>query len=400
LVIDLGLLGYFKYADLIIRSVNQVAGTDLGLLNLALPIGISFYTFQTLSYTIDVYRGRTRAQHSLVDFSMYVCFFPQLIAGPIVRYVDIENQLRTRKETWQQVEEGVLRFSMGLGKKVLLANQIGALWTEISSQMQGALEGGSLASPNQPALTAWLGVLAFSFQIYFDFSGYSDMAIGLGKIFGFTFPENFNEPYLADSITDFWRRWHMSLSSWFRDYVYIPLGGNKKGMKRQIFNLLIVWGLTGLWHGADWNFLLWGLYYFVLLVVEKVLLLPWLEKAPRALRHLYTMFLVVLGWMIFALTDLGQIATYTGNLFGAGGLADAMSLYYLKTNLILLVALCFVAFGGGKRLLAGISTWGTRGKGPEKICNVLKVLATLAILVSSISLLVGDSYNPFLYFRF
>jgi alginate O-acetyltransferase complex protein AlgI len=386
LVVNLGMLCFFKYTDFTIENLNRLLGTDLGLLRLALPIGISFYTFQALSYTIDVYRGTVKAQHNLIDFSMYISLFPQLIAGPIVRYSDIEMQLRDRRETSDQVWHGVQRFAVGLGKKVLLANQIGGLWKEISAT------GGKI-----PAGTAWLGALAFTFQIYFDFSGYSDMAIGLGELFGFQFPENFKYPYMAASITEFWRRWHITLSTWFREYLYIPLGGNRCGKRRQVFNLLVVWCLTGLWHGAGWNFLLWGLFYFLLLTAEKLFLSHAMEHWPKILRHVYALFFIVIGWVIFACDDMHLLGSYFGSLFGAHGAANEMTLYYLGTYGVLLLILILAAtklplcaaVKIKQKLLIG-----------EKTCFVLSCCFVVLLLAASIALLVGDSYNPFLYFRF
>ena len=281
---NLAILGFFKYTDFAIENINSLLGTGIGALGLALPIGISFYTFQTMSYTIDVYRGIVKTQHNIIDFGAYVTLFPQLIAGPIVQYKTIESDLSNRsRESWIQASRGLQRFVIGVGKKVLIANQVGALWEEISA----------MSAPT--AATAWLGAIAFTFQIYFDFSGYSDMAIGLGHLFGFTFWENFEHPYESRSVTEFWRRWHISLSTWFREYVYIPLGGNRKGKGRQILNLAIVWFLTGLWHGASWNFVLWGVYYAVLLILEKTFLLKWLDKLPRFVGHLYTIFAFIMG---------------------------------------------------------------------------------------------------------
>ena len=301
----------------------------MSLLHIALPIGISFYTFQTMSYTIDVYRGEVAAQKNILTFATYVTLFPQLIAGPIVQYKTVEKELMHRKVTLEDFSEGAFRFSVGLAKKVLLANQIGSLWDSISQ-----LNHMSVA-------TAWLGAIAYSFQIYFDFSGYSDMAIGLGRMFGFYFLENFNFPYMSKTITEFWRRWHISLSSWFREYVYIPLGGNRKGLVRQLFNIMVVWMLTGLWHGANWNFVLWGVYYGVLLMIEKLFLLKWLDKLPNWIGHIYSMFLVVIGWTIFAQTDIHQLGEYLKTMFGIGhvAVADSDFLYFLGSNAVLLVAL-------------------------------------------------------------
>lgn len=383
-IIDLGLLCLFKYTDFIIENINGAFDAGLDLLKLALPIGISFYTFQAMSYTIDVYRGNVKAQKNIVDFGMYITMFPQLIAGPIVRYTDVEAQLKNRRVSAKDFSDGISRFIVGLGKKVLLANQIGALWSEVY-----ALGG------NTSALMAWVGAFAFSFQIYFDFSGYSDMAIGLGKMFGFRFPENFRYPYEADSITDFWRRWHITLSTWFKEYLYIPLGGNRRGLKRQALNLLIVWGLTGLWHGAGWNFLVWGLYYFVILFIEKLFLLKWLDKAPKFVRHIYALVLIVIGWVIFACDDVTVLLPYLGSLFGANGALGGMDVYYLATRAVLFVILCIASTHFPKAVctLAG-------EKLGEKSAFTLRAVFLLALLVLSFAFLIGDSYNPFLYFRF
>ena len=292
---NLSLLFFFKYTDFFIGTINTVFGTDIAMLNLPLPIGISFYTFQTMSYTIDVYRGDAKVQKNILSFGAYVSLFPQLIAGPIVRYQDIADQLNERTHSFDRFGDSVKRFVTGLGKKVLLANNIGLLWDAISKT----------AAENLTTLAAWLGIIAFAFQIYFDFSGYSDMAIGLGKMFGFEFLENFDYPYTSKSVTEFWRRWHISLGTWFRDYIYIPLGGNRKGLPIQIRNIAIVWILTGFWHGASWNYVLWGVFYGVLLMAEKLFLLKWLKKAPAFVGHIYTMFAVLFGWILFAFEDFG-----------------------------------------------------------------------------------------------
>ena len=383
-IIDLGLLGVFKYTDFIISNINAAFGANFDLLKLALPIGISFYTFQAMSYTIDVYRGDVKVQRNIIDFGMYITMFPQLIAGPIVRYADVEEQLHERRVTAQDFSEGAMRFVVGLGKKVLLANQIGALWSEIY-----ALGGSS------SALMAWLGAIAFTFQIYFDFSGYSDMAIGLGRMFGFKFPENFRYPYQSVSITDFWRRWHITLSTWFREYLYIPLGGNRRGFARQALNLLIVWTLTGFWHGAGWNFVLWGLYYFAVLFVEKLFLLKALDRAPKILRHIYSLLLIVLGWVIFACDDITVLLPFIGSMFGANGALGGLDLYWLTTKAVLLIICCVASTELPKKLM--ISLGGRLGERPAFI---LKSVLTLLLLCLSVVFLIGDSYNPFLYFRF
>ena len=328
-VIDIGLLCVFKYTDFIISNMNAAFGASFDLLKLVLPIGLSFYTFQAMSYTIDVYRNDVKVQRNIIDFGMYITMFPQLIAGPIVRYADVAEQLHERRVTTQDFSEGSMRFVVGLGKKVLLANQIGALWSEIY-----ALGGSS------SALMAWLGAIAFTFQIYFDFSGYSDMAIGLGRMFGFRFPENFRYPYQSVSITDFWRRWHITLSTWFREYLYIPLGGNRRGFARQALNLFIVWTLTGFWHGAGWNFILWGLYYFVILFVEKLFLLKALDRAPKPVRHIYSLLLIVLGWVIFACDDITVLLPFIGSMFGANGALGGLDIYWLVTKAVLIVICC------------------------------------------------------------
>ena len=380
---NLGILCFFKYTDFVLGTVNRLAGTQFGLLQLALPIGISFYTFQTMSYTIDVYRGEIPAQHNIISFGMYVCLFPQLIAGPIVRYKDVQKEIDARKTTISGAVHGLQRFLIGLAKKVLLANQIGALWDEIKGL------GGSDLSMS----LAWLGAVAFTFQIYFDFSGYSDMAIGLGEMFGFHFPENFDHPYESKSITEFWRRWHMTLGTWFREYLYIPLGGNRKGVVRQIFNLLVVWFLTGMWHGAGWNFILWGLYCFVLLVLEKFVLRRLLERLPDVIRHLYTLFFVVVGWVIFACDDLGLLGSYLKAMFGIGVPGgNALALYEWDVQAPFLAILLIAA----TTIPARIAKQLTR----EDQRSPLLMVYTVGLLVLSLAFLVSGSYNPFLYFRF
>ena len=383
-VIDLGLLSVFKYTDFIITNINAIFNTGFDLLNIALPIGISFYTFQAMSYTIDVYRDDVCVQRNLIDFGMYITMFPQLIAGPIVRYADVQDQLAERSVTTADFSEGIMRFVVGLGKKVLLANQMGAVWTDIYAL------GGDVS-----ALMAWTGAVAFTFQIYFDFSGYSDMAIGLGRMFGFKFPENFRYPYESVSITDFWRRWHITLSTWFKEYLYIPLGGNRRGLARQALNLLIVWSLTGFWHGAGWNFVMWGLYYFVILFIEKLFLLKALDKLPKFFRHVYALLLIVIGWVIFASDDVSVLLPYLGSMFGANGAVGGMDVYTLVTKAVLIVICCVASTELPKRLFGTMT-----GKMNEKAAFTVKSVLTIVLLALSMIFLIGDSYNPFLYFRF
>lgn len=367
---NLGILGFFKYSNFFIETVNAVGGTDFPLLELSLPIGISFYTFQTMSYTIDVYLGQAGAQKNLVQFGAYVAMFPQLVAGPIVKYKDISGQLADRNVTAERFSYGISRFITGLSKKVLLANNIGMVWEQIS--------GGNLAGLS--AAEAWIGAAAFSFQIYFDFSGYSDMAIGLGELFGFHFQENFNHPYRSKSMTEFWRRWHISLGTWFREYVYIPLGGSRKGMKRQLLNLLIVWCLTGLWHGASWNFLVWGLYFGVFLTAEKLFLLRRLEALPGWVSHAYCLIFVAVSWVIFAFDSMADVCTYVKSMFGlgSGGWIGEAALYYGETWGVFFVvcALCSLGIFKMKRAFLPV------------------------LFAASICFLAGGTYNPFLYFRF
>lgn len=383
-VIDIGLLSVFKYTDFIITNVNAIFGANFDLLNIALPIGISFYTFQAMSYTIDVYRDDVRVQKNLIDFGMYITMFPQLIAGPIVRYADVQDQLADRSVTTADFSEGIMRFVVGLGKKVLLANQMGAVWSDIYAL------GGDVS-----ALMAWTGAIAYTFQIYFDFSGYSDMAIGLGRMFGFKFPENFRYPYQSVSITDFWRRWHITLSTWFKEYLYIPLGGNRRGLARQALNLLIVWSLTGFWHGAGWNFVMWGLYYFVILFIEKLFLLKALDKLPKFFRHVYALLLIIIGWVIFASDDVSVLLPYLGSMFGANGAIGGMDVYTLLTKAVLLIICCIASTELPKKLFLSAA-----GAMNEKAAFTLKSVLMIALLALSMILLIGDSYNPFLYFRF
>ena len=384
-LVSLGLLGYFKYADFFLSSVNAVTGLSLPLLKLSLPIGISFYTFQVLSYVIDVYRGETAAQKSFIDLAAYVSLFPQLIAGPIVRYSDVAGQLRDRTHSVSAAAEGVRRFTVGFAKKVLLANQFGALASAYKQTQDASV------------LFVWLYALAFLLQVYFDFSGYSDMAIGLGRILGFRFPENFNYPYISASITEFWRRWHISLGSWFRDYLYIPLGGSRKGKARQLLNIRIVWLATGLWHGAAWTFVLWGLWFAVLLLIEKLWLLPLLERR-RVLAHVYTLFFVTLGFVLFDADSAAQALSRIGAMLGAGGLplSSAQAVYYLKSYgpLLLFGILCATPLP--KKALSALC----EKRGAKSVLDVLEPIALLVPLLIGTAFLVDGSFNPFLYFRF
>ena len=382
-IVNLLLLGFFKYASLFVSTVKVLpVFSFLPDPQIALPIGISFYTFQSMSYVIDTYRRNCAPQKNVVTFGTYVALFPQLIAGPIVRYVDVEKQLQHRTHSLEQFTNGVRLFLFGLCKKVLLANALGSVWDQCKA------EAGS-----NPTLTAWVGILAFTFQIFFDFSGYSDMAVGLGKMFGFEFVRNFNYPYTADSITDFWRRWHISLGTWFREYVYIPLGGNRRGKARQCLNIFIVWGLTGIWHGASWNFLLWGLYFGVLLTIEKFGLLRRLEKAPRPLAWFYTLFFVVLGWVLFDFTKLRDMGAYFVNLFTAqNGLLTNDGLSLFVRHLPLFAFAVVFSVPTARRAFAALKE--------KRYYRVLEpVLGVLAFLLC-IASLVSSTYNPFLYFRF
>ena len=386
LIINLAVLGFFKYEGFVLDTLNGILPVHISYHALPLPIGISFYTFQILSYIIDVYRGNVKVQTNLPNFALYVTMFPQLIAGPIVQYADVDEQLASREVSRTKFGEGSMYFIRGLAKKVLLANTSGMIFTEVSG----------LAKGNIAVMTAWLGAFAYMFQIYFDFSGYSDMAIGLGKMFGFEFNMNFNYPYVSKSITEFWRRWHISLSSRFRDYVYIPLGGNRVSKIKHIRNLLIVWFLTGLWHGAAWNFVAWGLYYGVILIIEKYLLSPVLDRLPDVVRHIYSIVLVVIGWVLFFSSSFGQAADYIRVMFGAGahGFADRESMYLLTSNLILWLILIFgstpVVHFRYEHMLRS-KKWNT---------TIINSVVYAALFIVCIAYLVTETYNPFLYFRF
>ena len=380
---NLAILGFFKYADFLIGNINSLFGTAIPLLYLPLPIGISFYTFQTMSYTIDVYRGDAPMQKNIIAFGAYVTLFPQLIAGPIVRYNTIDSQLTCREESFDKFASGISRFMVGLGKKVLLANNIGFLWDTIKVMPFGELS----------VLTSWLGAIAMALQLYFDFSGYSDMAIGLGRMMGFEFMENFNYPYISKSISEFWRRWHISLGTWFREYVYIPLGGNRRKMPRVFFNLFVVWFLTGLWHGASWNFVFWGLYFFVFIALEKLFIGKLLQKIPAVFQHVYTIVVVLAGMMFYAIESLPDVLVYLKTMFGfgAGGWIDETFLYqgfsFLPVLIIMVIA-----------CLPKPAEWIRRfAVGKKQL--LIPVLAMIVFFLCT-AYLVDSTYNPFLYFRF
>lgn len=387
LLMNLGLLGVFKYGGFILQNIDAVFGTSLfdPAHALPLPIGISFFTFQSMSYTIDMYLGKVKVQKNPISFAAFVTLFPQIVAGPIVRYDDIAAELDSRTIDIDCIYSGIITFITGVGKKVLIANNIGMLWTSVKEISTGELS----------VLTAWLGIIAFTLQIYFDFSGYSDMAIGLGKMMGFNFPQNFNYPYQSKSISEFWRRWHITLGSWFKSYVYFPLGGSRKGMKRTVMNLAVVWLLTGIWHGASWNFILWGVLYGVLIIMEKLFLGKVLDKIPAFVSHLYTMLLVILGWVLFDTADLPTAFGYMGAMFGANGaLWDNQGLYLLINYAVILVIAVFGCTDLSKRLF---------DKAKEKapmLMNYSTPIAKFAVLVLSTAYLANATYNPFLYFNF
>ncbi|MEG1547668.1 MAG: MBOAT family O-acyltransferase [Clostridia bacterium] len=386
IVINLAMLCFFKYADFIIGIINTVLSTSIPLINVPLPIGISFFTFQTMSYTIDVYRGRVHAEKNIATLATFVCLFPQLIAGPIVRYTDVAAELKNRRSTLDGIADGIRRFVFGLGKKVLIANAMGELCAIFRD------------SQDKSVLFFWVYAVAFMLQIYFDFSGYSDMAIGLGRIFGFSFPENFDYPYMARSISEFWRRWHMTLGGWFRDYVYIPLGGNRVSTAKWVRNIFVVWLLTGLWHGASWNFVMWGLMFGILLMIEKLWLGKALERCGEVIRHIYVLLLLALSFVVFNADGLGGAISDVGGLFGAGGLPAVSfeTLYFLRSYAVLLVLALIGATPLLKRVVERInaSTWGKR------FMAVAEPVSIVVLLVLVTAYLVDGSFNPFLYFRF
>ncbi len=382
IVFNLALLIFFKYWDFLAGSL-QAVGIPAPILNIHLPIGISFYTFQTMSYTVDVYRGDAPAQRSILNFGIFATLFPQLIAGPIIKYKDLGDQINQRTCSTEKFASGVQIFMVGMAKKLLIANNVGMLWDSYAATAAGELT----------VAGAWLGAVAYGFQIYFDFSGYSDMAIGLGRMLGFEFLANFDHPYTSRSITEFWRRWHISLGTWFREYLYIPLGGNRVGPIRRYVNILIVWAATGIWHGASWNFVLWGLYFGLILVIEKKFLLKPLSRMPAVVQHLYTLFLVLVSWVLFAIVDFGQLLDYLQVMFGLAGapLVNGAFFYYLTSYLPILLLACVASTG------LGVSVY---RKLQPRTQQTVTTVAVAAGLIICTAYLVASTYNPFLYFRF
>ena len=384
-LMNVGLLGIFKYSSFFITNINAVFGTSISDPQLPLPIGISFYTFQSMSYTIDLYRRKIKVQKNLINFMAFVTMFPQIVAGPIVTYDEVAERLDDRKTTVDDIADGIAVFVKGLGKKVLLANNIGLLWSQVKAMDYTQIS----------VFTAWIGIIAFAFQIYFDFSGYSDMAVGLGKMLGFEFPNNFNYPYTSKSISEFWRRWHITLGSWFREYVYIPLGGNRNGTARTIFNLAVTWALTGFWHGASWNFMLWGIYFGILIILERFVYGKLLAKLPKILGIFYTFVLVLFGWVLFETATLKDALNYFKAMFGATGtFYDVKATYFLVTYGVVLV-LCII---GSTQLVKKGAEYVT--KFSTKLSLSVRPLIQLAIMLLSTAYLVNETYNPFLYFRF
>ena len=382
IVFNIGVLGFFKYFGFLVDNVNSLLGVNIRIPKLALPVGISFYTFQIMSYVIDLYRGNIKAQKHIIPFALYISLFPQLIAGPIVKYRDIADQLKNRRESIYSFSRGMTRFIVGLSKKLLLANTLGAVYTAIQSQ----------GAANISSLTSWIGIICYTMQIYFDFSGYSDMAIGLGSMFGFRFIENFNYPYIATSVTDFWRRWHISLSTWFREYVYIPLGGNRCSTPRVIFNLMTVWLLTGLWHGAAWNFVFWGVYYGILLIIEKYLLDGILKHIPTLVKYIVTMVIVMIGWVFFSAPNLSEAVAYIRTMFGGGvALSDSYARYILSSNLILIIT--------GAVCATPLYRLAVERMNPTTVSR-LRLAVYPLLLIACVIFMISETYNPFLYFRF
>jgi len=385
LIVNLGLLGFFKYSDFLIENINTLLNLNITKLNLPLPIGISFYTFQTMSYTIDVYRKEVPAEKNFINFMSYVSMFPQLIAGPIVRYETIHKELNKREISFNNFTAGFIRFLEGLFKKVIIANTLGALFLEISTNYE-----------IYSSLTLFMGLLAFSFQIFFDFSGYSDMAIGIGKMLGFNYLENFNYPYISKSITEFWRRWHISLSSFFKDYVYIPLGGSRCSKLKNIRNIFIVWLLTGFWHGASWNYLIWGIYFGIILLIEKFILKDFLEKLPNILKHTYSIILILIGWLIFAFEKFDVLKAFTTKLIGINTkLYSSDTIFFLKNYFLIFVIAILFSTPIGKIIKEKIEKSKYKG-----FFGIIMFISYLLLFIITISFLVSDTYNPFLYFRF
>lgn len=373
---NLGMLFFFKYTNFFIDNINMLLGTGISNLDIILPLGISFYTFQTMSYTIDVYRGNAEAEDNIINFAAFVVLFPQLIAGPIVKYTDINNELKNRNINLDQIQDGIRLFIMGIGSKVLIANNIGTLWDSVVS----------LGFENVSMPLAWLGIIGFSFQIYFDFSGYSLMAIGLGKMLGFNFPQNFNYPYISKSVTEFWRRWHMTLGSWFREYLYIPLGGNRKGTGRMLFNLFVVWFATGFWHGASWNFIFWGLYFGFLITIEKVFLYKYLDKS-KILSRIYLIIIIIISWSIFAVTDISNLKLLLSKMFSLDFGVDWI--FYLRNYGITLILATFFSTPVTKKIYDKLGNK-----------NIITIAFLAVVFIVSVAYLVDATYNPFLYFRF
>ena len=376
IIFNVGILFFFKYINFFIENINNIFNMSLNNVKITLPLGISFYTFQTMSYTIDVFLGKVKAEKNIINFGAFVCLFPQLIAGPIVKYIDISKELKNRDINLDEIQEGIRLFILGLGSKVLIANNIGSLWNEVET----------MGFNNISTILAWMGIIAFSLQIYFDFNGYSLMAIGLGKILGFNFPNNFNYPYESRSITEFWRRWHITLGQWFKQYVYIPLGGNRLGRARTYFNLFIVWFLTGLWHGASYNFILWGLYFFILICIEKNGLLNLLNK-HKLISHIYTIFFILVGWVLFAVIDLNQIINFLKKMFIFN--AGNEWIYYLRNYIITYTIAIIFSTSFLKKIYNKFVK-----------SNIVDTIILITIFLLSIAYLVDSSYNPFLYFRF
>ena len=376
IIFNVGILFFFKYINFFIENINSIFNMSLNNVKITLPLGISFYTFQTMSYTIDVFLGKVKAEKNLINFGAFVCLFPQLIAGPIVKYIDISKELKNRDINLDEIQEGIRLFILGLGSKILIANNIGSLWNEVET----------MGFNNISTILAWMGIIAFSLQIYFDFNGYSLMAIGLGKILGFNFPNNFNYPYESRSITEFWRRWHITLGQWFKQYVYIPLGGNRLGRARTYFNLFIVWFLTGLWHGASYNFILWGLYFFILICIEKNGLLNLLNK-HKLISHIYTIFFILVGWVLFAVIDLNQIINFFKKMFIFN--AGNEWIYYLRNYIITYTIAIIFSTSFLKKIYNKFVK-----------SNIVDTIILITIFLLSIAYLVDSSYNPFLYFRF